>query len=223
MVNLPNIMIIGLTGQSGAGKSTVCGVFAEKEYTIIDCDSIARKTADDRRFLDEISRRFPEKLLNTDGTLNRQATAKLIFNDSEKRGQYQRVIFPYIINMVMNGIRSARSDVLLDAPTLFESGLDMVCGKIVSVTADIGKCAERIVGRDRITTEQARERLSSQHGAEFFKERSDYIIENNGTRQELIDRAAVIADRLRACSGSRRARIFEHNIAENKEKRRRNT
>jgi len=197
MVNLPNIIIIGLTGQSGAGKSTVCGVFAERGYTIIDCDGIARKTADDRRFLEEISRRFPEKLLNPDGTLNRRATAKLIFNDNEKRGQYQRVIFPYIINTVMNAIRSARSDVLLDAPTLFESGLNMVCGKIVSVTADVEKCAERIVGRDGINVEQACERLSSQHGAEFFKERSDYIIENNGTRQELIDRAAVIADRIR--------------------------
>ncbi|MDE7360508.1 MAG: dephospho-CoA kinase [Oscillospiraceae bacterium] len=186
MVNLPNIMIIGLTGQSGAGKSTVCEMFAENGFTVIDCDDIARKTADNRRFLDEISRRFSEELLNPDGTLNRASTAKLIFTDEEKRGRYQRIIFPYIIYEIMCRIKSAKNKVLLDAPTLFESGLDMVCGKIVSVTADTDKCAERIVKRDGISPERARERLSSQHSAEYFRERSDCTIENNGTLEELI-------------------------------------
>lgn len=197
MVNLPNIMIIGLTGQSGAGKSTVRGVFAENGFTVIDCDSIARKVADNRRFLDEIARRFSEKLLNPDGTLNRAATAKLIFTDNEKRGCYQRIIFPYIINAVMNGIRSASGSVLLDAPTLFEAKLDMVCGKIVSVTADADKCAERIIKRDGITSKQARERLSSQHDAEFFKERTDYNIENNGTLRQLIECTAAAIDKMK--------------------------
>lgn len=197
MVNLPNIMIIGLTGQSGAGKSTVCGVFAEKGFDIIDCDVIARKTAENRQFLGEISRRLSESLLNPDGSLDRAATAKLIFTDWEKRGLYQRIIFPYIVNSVMKRIKTAEWNVLLDAPTLFESGLDMVCGKIVSVTADADKCAERIIGRDGITAEQARERLSSQHGAEFFKERSDFNLENNGTLGELISGAEQLTEKLR--------------------------
>ena len=197
MVNLPNIMIIGLTGQSGAGKSTVCKVFADNGFDIVNCDDIARKTAANRQFLDEISRRFSEDLLNPDGTLNRAATAKLIFTDEEKRGRYQRIIFPYIINAVMNGIKSAKGNVLLDAPTLFEAKLDMVCDKIVSVTADTDKCAERIIKRDGITPEQARERLSSQHGAEFFKERSDHNIENNGTQRQLIENSAEVIDKMR--------------------------
>lgn len=197
MVNLPNIMIIGLTGQSGAGKSTVCKVFAESGFDIIDCDVIARKTAENSRFLGEISQRISENLLNSDGTLNRTATAKLIFTDEEKRAQYQRIIFPYIINKIMCAIKSAKSNVLLDAPTLFESGLEMVCNKIVSVTANTDKCAERIMERDKITSGQARERLFSQHSAEFFKERSDYNIENNGTLRELIDRTAEIIDKMK--------------------------
>ena len=203
MVNLPNIMIIGLTGQSGAGKSTVCKAFAESGFTVIDCDQIARHTANDRRFLDEISQRFSEDLLNPDGTLNRTATAKLIFTDEEKRGRYQRIIFPYIINAIMNGIRSAKGDVLLDAPTLFEAKLDVVCDRIVSVTADTDKCAERIIKRDGITPEQAQERLSSQHGAEFFKERSDYNIENNGTLQEFIERTAEVIDKMKGDKGNK--------------------
>lgn len=197
MVNLPNIMIIGLTGQSGAGKSTVCKVFAESGFDIVNCDDIARKTADNRRFLDEISRRFSEELVNPDGSLNRAATARLIFTDEEKRGRYQRIIFPYIINEIMRRIRSAKNSVLIDAPTLFEAKLEMVCDKIVSVTADTDKCAERIIKRDKITSGQARERLSSQHSAEFFKERSDFGIENNGTLEELISSAKRLTERLR--------------------------
>lgn len=197
MVNLPNIMIIGLTGQSGAGKSTVCKVFAESGFDIIDCDVIARKTAENSRFLGEISQRISENLLNSDGTLNRTATAKLIFTDEEKRAQYQRIIFPYIINKIMCEIKSAKGNALLDAPTLFEAKLDMICDKIISVTANTDKCAERIMERDKITSGQARERLFSQHSAEFFKERSDYNIENNGTLRELIDRTAEIIDKMK--------------------------
>lgn len=197
MVNLPNIMIIGLTGQSGAGKSTVCNVFAESGFDIINCDDIARKTADNRRFLDEISRRFSENLLNSDGTLNRAATAKLIFTDNEKRGRYQRIIFPYIINEIVCRIKSAKGNILLDAPTLFEAKLDMVCDRIVSVTADTDKCAERIVKRDGITCEQARERLSSQHSAEFFRERSDFDIENNDTLRQLLERTTEVIDKMK--------------------------
>lgn len=197
MVNLPNIMIIGLTGQSGAGKSTVCKVFAESGFDIVNCDDIARKTADNRRFLDEISRRFSKDLLNPDGSLNRTATAKLIFTDEEKRGRYQRIIFPYIIYEIVRRIKSAKDSVLIDAPTLFESGLDMVCDKIVSVTADTDKCAERIIKRDGITPEQARERLSSQHGVDFFKERSDINIENNDTLRQLIELTAEVIDKMK--------------------------
>ncbi len=197
MVDLPNIIIIGLTGQSGAGKSTVRGVFADNGFTVIDCDGIARKAADNRRFLNEIARCFSENLLNPDGTLNRAATAKVIFTDNEKRKRYQQIIFPYIINAVMNRIKSASGSVLLDAPTLFEAKLNMVCDRIVSVTADADKCAERIIKRDGITPEQARERLSSQHGAEFFKVHSDYNIENNGTLRQLIECTAAVIDKMK--------------------------
>lgn len=197
MVDLPNIMIIGLTGQSGAGKSTVCRLFAERGYHVIDCDAIARKTADDPRFLEEVSRRFTEKLITPEGALDRKTVAKLIFTDSKKRERYQRLIFPYIVYTIMREIRAADGDVLIDAPTLFEANLDMLCDKIVSVTANLDKCAERIIKRDNILPEQARERLSSQHSTEFFRQRSDHIIENNGSLEEFISSAKQITERIK--------------------------
>lgn len=198
MVDLPNIMIIGLTGQSGAGKSTVCRVFAECGFSVIDCDAIARKTADNPRFLDEVLRRFTEELITSEGALDRKAVAKLIFTNNEKRGRYQRIIFPYIVNEIMREITSAGGNILIDAPTLFEAKLDMLCDKIVSVTANLDKCAERIIKRDKMLPEQAYERLSSQHSADFFKERSDYTIENNGTLEDLISSAKQITEKLKA-------------------------
>lgn len=197
MVNLPNIKIIGLTGMSGAGKSTVCEVFAKRGFSVINCDRIAMETASDRDFLNELQDRFPDNLLNGDGSLDRAATAKVIFTDDSKRALYNQIIFPYIIYRIIREIRSAGSDVLLDAPTLFDAGVDMICTAIVGVTADTELCAKRITKRDSISPERAAERLSAQHGAEFFKEHCDLIIENNGTAEELIERAEKITDELK--------------------------
>ncbi|MCH5206400.1 MAG: dephospho-CoA kinase [Oscillospiraceae bacterium] len=197
MLNLPKIMIIGLTGMSGAGKSTVCEVFKERGFSVVDCDKIARETAKKQEFLEELSERFSKELLNPDGSLNRGATAKLIYNDEQARGKYQRIIFPYIIHEIICEIKRADGTVVLDAPTLFESGADILCTKIVSVAADVELCVGRITERDKITSEQARERISSQHNAEYFKANSDYYIENNKTAAELREHAVRITDKIK--------------------------
>lgn len=197
MLNLPKIMIIGLTGMSGAGKSTVCEVFKERGFSVVDCDKIARGTAKKREFLEELSERFSKELLNPDGSLNRGTTAKLIYNDEQARGKYQRIIFPYIIHEIICEIKRAYGTVVLDAPTLFESGADILCTKIVSVAADEEICVRRITERDKITSEQARERISSQHSAEYFKANSDYYIENNKTAAELREHAVRITDKIK--------------------------
>lgn len=182
---------------SGAGKSTVCGIFVLKGFTVIDCDGISHETARNRDFLSELQSRFPENLLREDGVLDRELTARAIFNDGAKLRLYDRIIFPYIVYEIMMKIRSARSDVILDAPTLFDSGLDIICGKIVGVTSSRGLCAERIMLRDGITKEKALERLSVQRGEEFFRERCDYIIENNGKLSDITESAGQIADKLK--------------------------
>lgn len=197
MVNLPNIKIIGLTGMSGAGKSTVCGLFALKGHKIIDCDGIARKTAQNPAFLEELQSRFPERLLNADGSLNRAKTAGVIFSDSAKLELYDRIIFPYIVYDVIREIRVSESDVALDAPTLFESGLDMLCTDIVGVIADREVCAERITLRDGISRDSARARLKAQWDGDFFRERCGFIIENNGDLSDFVKTAEELTDRMK--------------------------
>lgn len=197
MVNLPNIKIIGLTGMSGAGKSTVCGILARSGFTVIDCDAVSRETSHDGNFLNELRSRFPEDLLREDGQLDRERTARAIFGDSAKLRLYNRIIFPYIVYKIIEKIKSARGDVILDAPTLFDSGLDMICGRIIGVTASRDMCAERIMLRDGITKERALERLSAQRGEEFFRSRCDYIIENNGGFSDFAESAEIFTDKLK--------------------------
>lgn len=189
MVDLPNIMIIGLTGMSGAGKSTLSRLFALNGFTIINCDRIAYVTSQSAVFLEELQSRFPERLLSNDGTLDRARTAELIFSDKSKLELYDRIIFPYIGYEVMRQIREAKSSVVLDAPTLFESRLDMLCKEIIGVIADNEVCVERITERDGISPESAKARLSSQRDGEFFKKRCGIIIENNGDYLDFLDTA----------------------------------
>lgn len=182
---------------SGAGKSTVCEVFRRRGFSVVDCDVIARKTAENPGFLEEISKRFSDcydQMLNPDGSLNRPEVARLIYSDESARDRYQRIIFPYIIYNVIQEIYKPGGLVLLDAPTLFESKLDMICTKIVSVCAAESVCADRISARDNISYEDAMKRISAQHNADFFYERSDHFIANAGTVPELYERAGTIID-----------------------------
>lgn len=189
--------IIGLTGQSGAGKSTVRAVFEENGFSVIDCDGAAREIAAKRAFLYEISERFGKRLLNEDGSLNRAETAAMIYGDRTKYSEYCGIIFPYITYYIMRKIENAAGDVLLDAPTLFEAGIDALCTDIISVVAETSLCAERISRRDGISLEKANERLSSQHSVSFFKEHSDFVIENNASEKELCEKALALIEELK--------------------------
>lgn len=182
---------------SGAGKSTVCRVFAERGFTVIDCDRAAREVAEaGSPFLKELAERLSPELIAEDGSLDRKRTAKMIFGDPKKRELYNRLIFPYITYNVIRKMKAVGGNVLLDAPTLFEARLEPVCDCIVSVCADEDICVKRIMERDGISEELARARLSSQHGAEFFREHSDLIIENNSSEERLFIAAAELIAKL---------------------------
>lgn len=202
MCESSDIAVIGLTGQSGAGKTTVCRVFEEKGFAIINADKIARQIMKKGMpCLSELTECFGDEILQEDGTLNRQKLADIVFNDKEKLKQLNAISYPYITCEILNKIKKLSAEkckyVLLDAPTLFESRADDFCNLIISVTATEKNRTARIAKRDGITAEQIKRRFSSQHTERFFINHSDFIIKNNKSVDELIEKAKEVAEKIK--------------------------
>lgn len=187
-MSINNKKIIGLTGMSGAGKSTACTVFAEYGFDIIDCDKICRVIVEKGKpCLKEIVKNFGEDILTENGELNRKKMGSLIFSDEKKRLMLNGIMYPYVSYIVIKSILNSTEDfVMLDAPTLFESGIDDICDIVVSVVAEKQAVINRILNRDNISRADAENRLSSQHNKEFYISRSSYVIENNGSSENFI-------------------------------------
>lgn len=202
-----NVYIVGLTGMSGAGKTTACEVFAENGFCVIDCDIVSREVVEKGRpALSAIAAEFGKDVLSVDGELDRKKLGGIVFGSREKLDRLNELIYPYITFEIIRKINTLSRDgvklFLLDAPTLFESGADVLCDTVVSVTADIKVCARRIMERDGLTEDQAEKRLSSQHGAEFYSERSRFCAENTGTREEFREKLSFIAEKIRSVAAN---------------------
>lgn len=177
-------VIVGLTGMSGAGKSTACKIFRENGWAVIDCDFVSRVVVEcGKPALCEIAEHFGNVLLPS-GELDRKRLAGIVFSDEKRLNELNGLIYPYILYEIITRaeeyVINKSVNILLDAPTLFESGADGLCDKIVSVTAPLETCTARIMERDRLTAEQATNRLKSQHSEQYYREKSDFCISNCG-------------------------------------------
>lgn len=200
-------VILGLTGMSGAGKTTACKAFCENGFSVVDCDIVARQIVEiGKPALKELSDNFQNVIL-PDGSLNRRRIADMIFSDKDKLKLFNSIVYPYILYKVISDISSYISDgkrlILIDAPTLFESGADKICDRIISVVSDRKKCIERIMDRDKLTHEQAANRLSVQHNREFYIEKSDYYIDNCGDYSEFSEKARKLAVKIGEMHGEK--------------------
>lgn len=202
MNTLNGVMVVGLTGQTGAGKSTVSKTFSENGFAIINADSIARLVVEKgTKCLDEIQDFFGNIVINEDGTLNRKALAAVVFSDRKKLEMLNSITYPYITGEILKQIRwlSMKDEklILLDAPTLFESRADDFCELIISVVSDDAVREKRIVERDGLTVEQARKRMNSQLDEDFFVKHSDYIITNNQSVEIVSEISKEVSDKIK--------------------------
>lgn len=202
-----SVYVAGLTGQSGAGKTTVSRAFSDCGFYVIDCDIVARRVTEaGTESARSLERQFPEFF--DDGVLNRRRTAELLFSDSELLCRYNAAIFPFINDAIEREIAAAEKSgeklILLDAPTLFEAGADRLCDTVAGITAETELRVRRITARDGISEQQARARIASQHSEEFFRERCEYIIENNGTLEETSAAAVNVALKIKEIANGRK-------------------
>lgn len=193
------IKVLGLTGGIGTGKSTAAEYLKEMGFAHIDADQIGRDiTADGSPMLPVLDNIFGPSgefgkegfdILNKDGSLDRKVLASLVFTDMDRKLKLDEVMFKAIIAEVDRQIEllaeKKPEGIMIDAPLLFEAGLDSRCDMVILIVADIDIRIHRVCQRDDATEQEVRNRINSQMSDEEKKSRSHIIIDNSGTLEDL--------------------------------------
>ncbi|MCI2113170.1 MAG: dephospho-CoA kinase [Ruminococcus sp.] len=182
--------ILGLTGQSGAGKSTVAEFLEQNGFYVINADLLVHKIYNSGSpCLKTVASVFGEDIISDNGTPDRKLLAKRAFSSKENTALLSSIVHPFVtaelFTQIKKAAESGATTVVYDAPQLFESNADVICDEIISVTAEKSVRLERICKRDNISKENALMRMNAQLDEEFFRENSDYIIENNSDLSSL--------------------------------------
>jgi dephospho-CoA kinase len=187
---LKKCRILGLTGQSGAGKSTVASFLEQNGFYVISADLLVRKIYNSGSpCLKTLAAVFGEDIISDNGTPDRKLLAKRAFSSKENTALLSSIVHPFVtaelFTQIKKAAESGATKIVYDAPQLFESNADVICDEIISVTAEKSVRLERICKRDNISKENALMRMNAQLDEEFFRENSDYIIENNSDLSSL--------------------------------------
>lgn len=179
------MVILGLTGPTGAGKGFVSQTLAEKGFAVVDADRVAHAVmAPGSPCAAAIAHTFGKGVQRPDGALDRKALGALVFSDPEKLKALNALSHPPILARLQAELDASAAAgypvAVLDAPTLLESGADKLCDHIAAVTADGGLRLTRIMERDGLDRERALQRIQAQPDASFYTARADFILENNG-------------------------------------------
>lgn len=183
--------VIGLTGGIGSGKSTVSAYMKEKGCEIIDADLISRQmTEKDSPALDEIKEAFGDGFFLGDGSLDRKALGNLVFSDENKRGILQEIVTKKVVRTIDERLRMLKESgfsgiAVIDAPLLFECGMEDMADENWLVTAGLESRIERVSRRDGLSREQVLSRIESQMSQEEKEKYSRCILDNSGTAEEL--------------------------------------
>ena len=177
------MVVIGVTGNSGAGKDTVSEILkSELDAIIIDADSIVKENQNPGNdYYEKIVELFGENILKKDKSLERKALANEIFKNDEKRNDLNKITFEFVQNEVEKILNTNedRAYVILNFPLLYEGNFDKICKYVVAVTADEDTKIKRITIRDRVSISIARQRIEVQKSEEFYKSHADFLIDNS--------------------------------------------
>ena len=173
-------MIIGITGGTGCGKTTLLNLIAARGGLILDCDAIYHELLiSDKAMLEAIENRFPGVVEN--GALNRKKLGTIVFADENALLDLNRITHAAVKTEVLRRLEDAPKLAAIDAIGLFEGNLAPLCDVTVAVTAPEEARVKRLMLRDGISEDYARSRIRAQHREDWFRERCDYVLSNNGT------------------------------------------
>lgn len=203
------MLLIGLTGGIGTGKSTVSNVIKSSGIDVIDGDQIAREVVEPgTRSHEAILAHFGSEVFDADKKLNREKVGKIIFSDAKKRKLLNSITHPEIYKSIawkcFLSLWNRRRFVVLDLPLLYESGTMVRFFDAIIVS----KCSpdqqlDRLMARNGFSEEEASTRIASQLDLEEKCRRADYIIDNSGTLEETEIQVKLLLERIKTLSSKR--------------------
>ena len=172
-------MIIGITGGTGCGKTTLLNLIRERDGMILDCDAVYHELLQkDCEMLGAIEARFPGVV--EDGALNRKKLGAIVFADEKALLDLNAITHTAVKREVLRRLECLPRLAAIDAIGLFEGGLAELCDVTVAVTAPQEDRVRRLMARDGISEDYARARISAQKDESWFREKCGYCLENDG-------------------------------------------
>lgn len=187
------MLIVGLTGGIGAGKSTVANMFAQLGALTIDADQLARQAIEKGSpGFDEVVSTFSSDVLS-DGDINRSMLGSIVFKDAAKRKQLEEIVHPQVQEALANKIKSlSPGDILVyEIPLLVETGAAKKFDYVITVESDIENRLDRLFERG-LDEDEAQRRIDAQASQSEREAVADYVIINDGERAELFGEVAKV-------------------------------
>jgi dephospho-CoA kinase len=181
---------VGLTGGIASGKSTVCEIFSRLGAMVLDADEIAREVVRPGQVAwHKLRRAFGPEFFHPDGNLRRRLLRKLVFADPEKRRLLNAIVHPEVLDRIRSrseevAARSSEAVLVVDVPLLVEAGAAGRFDRIVLVLVNEDVQVERLIGRDGLSAEEARQALGAQSPLQEKAALADYLIDNSGSLEE---------------------------------------
>lgn len=195
-------MLIGVTGGIGSGTSTVCKILQSLGVVIIDADQIGKEVVENNpEILGQLKSHFDPTIFDHEGKLKRQELGDLIFADPGKKKNLDWLVFPFLKKELDRQVAVALKKskmVAVDAALIYEWGIEGQFDGILVVTAPIEERIRRIMRRDHLTRQRILDRIGSQLPLEEKVGRADWVIENNGTPEELTAKVTAIVPKILA-------------------------
>jgi dephospho-CoA kinase len=192
-------LIIGVTGGIASGKSTFLSILGDSGFVTISSDDIVKKLYEkDAPGYKELVKLGVKGLLDKDGNINKDALRKMVFSDTARKAEIEKLIHPLVIKEIQAQVQAnSTKNIAVEIPLLFEAGLEKMCTHTVTVYADEHMMIDNISARYGITKEEAQKMIYSQMDMQTKMQKSDFVVMNKGTVEDLRNKTLELINKIK--------------------------